>query len=306
VKVAVLGASGMLGSMVLAHLCRQEGLEVVASVRGQGGAAATPAATFPGVTWVFLDAATASARELVEILGGCRWAVNAIGVIKPYIRDDNAAEVERAVRVNALFPHALAGAAEEANVDVIQIATDCVYSGRRGGYREADPHDALDVYGKTKSLGEARSRRMHHLRCSIIGPETKGHVSLLDWFLSRPRAARVNGFANHLWNGLTTYHFARLCEGAMRAGLEFPHLQHLVPGGALAKSELLRCLATEYGREDVEVAEVEATPAVDRTLATDDDGFNRRLWAAAGYPKPPSIPQMVSELVAFSGRPITV
>ena len=37
---------------------------------------------------------------------------------------------------------------------VIQIATDCVFDGLKGNYTEDDKHNAIDVYGKTKSLGE--------------------------------------------------------------------------------------------------------------------------------------------------------
>ena len=43
---------------------------------------------------------------------------------------------------------------EQSNGPILQIATDCVYSGATGGYTESSSHDALDVYGKTKSLGE--------------------------------------------------------------------------------------------------------------------------------------------------------
>jgi dTDP-4-dehydrorhamnose reductase len=287
----------MLGSMLLERLSRGPGIELLATARGgEAHPAASPA--FPRLRWVRVEAEQASAARLAQALDGCAWVINAIGVIKPHIHDDDAGHVERALRVNALFPHLLARAAEGAGFRVLQIATDCVFSGRKGSYREADPHDALDVYGKTKSLGEVFSPRVSHLRCSIIGPETKGHFSLLDWFRGRPRGAKLSGFANHRWNGVTTYHFARLCEGVIRASRELPHLQHVVPDGGLSKAELLRCMAREFGREDVEIAEVETTPAVDRTLATDDEGLNRRLWDAAGYPQPPSIAQMVSELAA--------
>ena len=45
-------------------------------------------------------------------------------------------------------------------------------------------HDDLWFVGKrlTKSVGEVHSPAVHHLRCSIIGPELRGHRSLLDWF----------------------------------------------------------------------------------------------------------------------------
>ena len=173
-RVVVLGASGMLGSMVLSELAGDGTLEVTGTVR--------PA----------LDAECAGVDDLARLLDGASWAVNAIGVIKPYIRDDEAAAVERAVRVNGLFPHLLARAAERTGCRVLQIATDCVYSGTIGNYREDAPHDALDVYGKTKSLGEVNSPAVHHLRCSIIGPEPKAHVSLLDWFLGPPSGSGLD------------------------------------------------------------------------------------------------------------------
>lgn len=208
--------------------------------------------------------------------------INCMGKIKPYCDD-----VASAIKVNALFPHTLPGGS-------IQIATDCVYSGKKGQYVETDPHDALDVYGKTKSLGEAPY--IHNLRCSIIGPEVKNHLSLLDWFLAQK--GEVNGFTNHLWNGITTLHFARIVQGAIREGIELPPLQHIVPADVVTKAELLEIIAEAYGKSTT-VKPVAAPEAVDRTLATLDPAMNLKLWQAAGYPEPPTIEYMVAELAAF-------
>lgn len=301
-KVVVLGVSGMLGSMVLDWLSRDAALKVAATVRSREVLAKMQAAYPPGIEWRLLDAGECSEEHVAAVLADAGWAVNAIGVIKPYIRDDNAAEVERAIMVNARFPHVLAKAAAQRNCRVLQIATDCVYSGARGRYTEKDSHDALDVYGKTKSLGEVCSPAVGHLRCSIIGPEPRGHVSLMDWFLGQARSAGVGGYTNHQWNGVTTLHFARLCHGVIREGLELPHLQHVVPGGPISKADLLACFAREYRRQDVTITPTEAKTVIDRTLATADDALNRRLWAAAGYPEPPAVPQMVAELARFDRR----
>ena len=208
------------------------------------------------------------------------WVVNCIGIIKPYCDD-----VLKAIQVNAEFPQLL-------NANTIQIATDCVYSGKKGSYVETDLHDATDVYGKTKSLGEAP--HIKNLRCSIIGPEVKNHISLLDWFLGQEKA---NGFTNHLWNGVTTYHFSKLVQGIIREGIELPNVQHIVPGDVVTKAELLRTIAEAYGK-DIPVTEVEAPEAVDRTLATNNPELNARIWKAAGYDTPPTIKQMVEELAA--------
>jgi dTDP-4-dehydrorhamnose reductase len=249
-----------------------------------------------------LDAEETSEPELIRLLEGIEWVVNAIGVIKPYIREDEAVSLHRAIRVNSLFPTVLARAAEQCGCHVLQIATDCVYSGTSGGYFEIAPHDALDVYGKTKSLGEVPSPVMHHLRCSIIGPEPRAQVSLLEWFLKQPRHSVLNGFANHLWNGVTTLHFARLCLAAMSCEGPLPHVQHVVPSASVTKKELLDCLALEYGRADVTINTVDAAVAIDRTLATANETLNQELWQLAGYEVPPTVAQMVAELAVSATR----
>jgi dTDP-4-dehydrorhamnose reductase len=236
----------------------------------------------------------------VRVLEGVSWAVNAIGVIKPYIHDDNAFEVERATRVNSIFPHTMARAAEKTGCRVMQIGTDCVYSGLRGNYSESDSHDALDVYGKTKSLGEVFSPNVFHLRCSIIGPEPANFLSLLEWFLCQPKGSSLNGFTNQKWNGITTLHFAKICLGIFAEDIDLPHVQHLIPSGFVTKYDLLRTLANSYKRDDLNVRPAEAPSAVDRTLTTINSELNRRLWKAAQYDHIPSIAEMVPELASFN------
>jgi dTDP-4-dehydrorhamnose reductase len=177
-----------------------------------------------------------------------------------------------------------------------------VYSGARGAYQEDDPHDALDVYGKTKSLGEVPRPRVYHLRCSIVGPEPKEGKFLLEWFCRQPRRGRVQGYANHLWNGVTTLQFARVAQAIITRGLDLPVRQHLVPAGVMTKAELLHQFARCYGREDVEIESVAAEHRIDRTLGTRRPEINRALWAAAGYAEPPGIPEMILEASRYTYR----
>lgn len=253
--VTILGATGMLGSMV--------------------------ADTWDG-EFVATDRSMFDAeRSRIIYPNPNDWFINCIGVIKPYCDD-----IERAIKVNALFPHTLP-------LNTLQIATDCVYSGDKGNYVETDPHDATDVYGKTKSLGEARG--VKNLRCSIIGPEVKNHISLLDWFLSQKEA---NGFTNHLWNGITTYAYSKICQGIIREGIELPNLQHIVPANTVNKAELLNIIATAY-KKDIKVTPVVAPQSIDRTLKTLDPILNIKIWKAAGYDGPPTIEEMVEEMAAL-------
>jgi dTDP-4-dehydrorhamnose reductase len=300
-KVIVLGGSGMLGSMVVDDLSRDPSLKVAATVRSPE-LAARGRERIPNVSWLLFDACTPDLDKDLGVIKGYDWVINAIGITKPLVHDDNAFEVERAVKVNSLLPHQLARKAESSGARVIQIATDCVYSGRKGNYIESDEFDPLDVYGKSKSLGEVFSPRVFHLRCSIIGPEPKEHKFLLDWFLRQPKNAKVNGFTNHRWNGVTTLQFSRLCRGIISKDLRLTHIQHIVPAGDITKCEILREFAGNFHREDISITPVQAPVVVDRTLKTNNESTNLALWAAAGYSRPPSVPEMIAELAGFKYR----
>jgi dTDP-4-dehydrorhamnose reductase len=291
-RVLVLGASGMLGSMIVTVLARDERLRVTATVRSDA-AIGMWSTRLDGVDWALFDG------NNVDIVAGYDWIVNAVGVIKPLIHEDNAAEVENAIRVNALLPHRLAEAAGRSDARILQIATDCVYSGSKGAYAEDDPHDALDVYGKTKSLGEVCSPNAFHVRSSIVGPEAGQARSLLEWFRGQPRDATLSGFVNHRWNGVTTLHFARVCLGVVVGAATPPAAQHLVPMGVITKYDLLRCFAEEFERGDLSITPVDATTVIDRTLATKNEDANRALWTAAGYDRPPTVPEMIAELAEY-------
>jgi dTDP-4-dehydrorhamnose reductase len=300
-KVIVLGGSGMLGSMVVDALSRDPALQVAATVR-RPSLAAKYQKLLPDVNWLLFDAEAPDTEKGLKVLDCYEWAINAIGITKPLLHDDKPAEVARAIRTNSLLPHDIARRAEAAGTMVLQIATDCVYAGKKGGYTESAAHDPRDVYGKTKSLGEVASPRVRHLRCSIIGPEPKEHKFLLDWFLGQPKNGRVNGFTNHRWNGVTTLHFARLCQGIINKNIDLPQTQHIVPSGTLTKCEMLQEFARQFHREDITITPEPAPEAIDRTLQTGNEALNQALWAAAGYRQPPTVPEMIAELARFNYR----
>lgn len=291
----------MLGSMIVDVLSRDPELNVSATVRNQM-LADRSRRILPEVGWRLLDAASAGRDSIRKAINGSQWIINAIGITKPYVHDDNPAEIENAMRINSFFPYKLAACAQSFGANVIQIATDCVYSGRTGSYCETDLHDPLDVYGKTKSLGEVLYPGTHCLRCSIIGPEPKSYVFLIEWFRRQANAAALDGFTNHQWNGLTTLHFARLCGGAIKSGLPLSRLQHVIPSGSVSKYELLKIFAAQFRRTDLHINPTEATSVIDRTLSTKHEDLNRNLWIQAGYNEPPTIAAMVAELATFNYR----
>lgn len=287
-RILVLGASGMLGHQVV-RVFSDLGFDVVQTIRGNA----------EGSQQQFLNFAVGT-DSLSGLLDSVKpdWIVNCIGIIKPYIQEANPQSVQNAVKVNADFSLLLAAEAEVRELPVVQIATDCVYSGISGSYYEDAPHDPLDVYGKSKSLGEARSPFVLNLRASIIGREMGRASSLVEWFLDSPPGAKLRGFSNHRWNGVTTVAFARVVAGIISSGSFSPGVQHLIPADLVTKGELLRLLARFSGRSDIRVQDFEADETVDRTLLTRDGDRNRRLWDDGGYKAVPTVSQLVEEMFA--------
>jgi dTDP-4-dehydrorhamnose reductase len=297
-SVIVLGGTGMLGSMITDVMARDGRVRLSATARSYR-LATHGRARLPNVTWKVFDVDRIKATPLAAVIDRNDWVINAIGITKPLIRDDDSGDVERAIRVNALFPHDLTRHAAAHGARIIQIATDCVFSGRRGDYVEDDEHDPLDVYGKSKSLGEVNSPYIYHLRCSIVGPELTGFRFLLEWLRGQPRGARVNGYANHQWNGITTVHFARICLGVIAQNIALPSVHHIVPRDQITKADLLRLLASSYERDDIGVDNVTTSQDINRVLQTRDVALNARIWQAAGYMEPPEVTTLMRELAQY-------
>lgn len=200
--------------------------------------------------------------------------VNCVGVIK---QRAEATSPIPSITINSLLPHQLAAAAMAWGGRLIHFSTDCVFSGRKGAYTEADISDAGDLYGRSKSLGEVAGPNALTLRTSIIGRELENHQSLLDWFLLGTHT-RVKGFRRVLWSGVTTNHLADVVGDLIE---RHPNLAGLyqVSSGRISKYELLCLLREGYGLP-LEI-EPDDGPVNDRSL----DGS--RLKAAIGYQCPP-------------------
>jgi dTDP-4-dehydrorhamnose reductase len=240
--VLVLGRSGMLGHMVLKFLTGAEGLEVAGTH------------IFDPSDPIYFDVLSGLDRlDSICKTGRFRYLVNCIGITANQVDEKDSRSVLRAIRINAEFPHELAEFAGKRDMRVIHISTDGVFSGKAESYDEEFPCDCTDVYGKTKSLGEAVHRSFLTLRCSIIGPSPYEHGGLFEWFFSQPEGAAVSGYTNHFWNGITTLQFADLClriiDGNRFDALrEESPLFHFAPNKPVSKHELLNLLKTAYGR----------------------------------------------------------
>lgn len=212
------------------------------------------------------------------------YIVNCIGKIPQ--RSPNAKEL---IYINAAFPHWLA---ENTEARIIHITTDCVFNGRAGSYTESSPHNALTLYGKSKSLGEVNSSNVMNLRASIVGRSQTG-FGLLEWVRSRPKNEQIDGYFDHLWNGIPTDTMADMIRAIIQFNLFYPGTQHIVPGAFLTKNRLVRMFAEQLGRKDLEVITKITGQRTNMTLSTVFPEYNLSLWNHIGYKTIPSVEELI-------------
>ena len=234
-------------------------------------------------------------ENLKKILKGYSYIINCIGIIKPYITESDPNSVQNAVIVNSLFPHYLSKSSNK-STKIFQIATDCVFDGKDGLYDENFSHNAIDIYGKSKSLGEVNSENFYNIRCSIIGNEIKSFKSLLCWFKKQKKGSNLLGFYDHLWNGITTKYFGSVIATIIKNNLDTPKLFHLLPKNIVTKYELLKIFQKKFKRNDLKIKKFKSSMTIDRTLKTLNKDINKKIYSSLGYSSPPSIQELIDDI----------
>jgi dTDP-4-dehydrorhamnose reductase len=274
--VLILGGAGMLGHKVLQGLAAR--FDVRATFRSTADErliARERAIT--GVDAMQFETVERAIRDVRPDV-----VVNCIGIVKQLAEGHDPI---RSITVNSLFPHRVAAVCAEIGARVIHISTDCVFSGRKGMYRESDRPDAEDLYGRSKLLGEVAGENALTLRTSIIGREVRGTTGLVEWFLSN-RGGEVKGFSEAIFSGLTTLALASLIGDLI--GKDAPlHGLYQVSSEPINKYDLLALLNDAFGTDVMIRRSTE--PRIDRSLDS------ARFREAAGW-QPAAWPDMVAAL----------
>lgn len=232
--------------------------------------------------------ASVDARDwprLAEVIRAARpqAVVNCIGVIKQ--RKEAVSQAALTVEINALLPHRLRDLCADLGARLIHFSTDCVFSGRTGHYLETDEPDALDLYGRSKLLGEVEDAPGLTIRSSIIGLELSRKASLIEWFLAQ--RGTIRGFRRAIYTGVTTAEMARFVDRVLTRHPDLHGVWHLA-SAPISKYDLLVAFSRTLGRTDVDIQ-----PDDDFTCDRSLDGS--RLTERTGY-APPSWDVMLTEL----------
>lgn len=167
--------------------------------------------------------------------------INCAGIIPQKI---NHTEYNKYIKINTLFPHKLQEIAEKNKANFIHITTDCVFNGKKNNsYNENDIHTEKNIYGISKSLGEAENATI--IRTSIIGEETSEKKSLLEWIKSNKNQT-INGYSNHLWNGITCHQLALIINKIINEKLFWKGVRHIYSPNIVSKYDLCNYINEIY------------------------------------------------------------
>lgn len=158
--------------------------------------------------------------------------INCAGIVPRSNQYDDTMTV---LKTNAQGPLLLQTACDEIDCRLIQISTDCVFSGRRGSYCEIDIPDPNSIYGISKYLGEVREYPHLTIRTSFIGLPDEPQRGLLAW---ASHQQEIVGFDSYLWNGLTATELARMLFEKI-IPRQFTNIIHVYGQETLSKYDML-------------------------------------------------------------------
>jgi len=256
-RILILGGSGMLGHKLVQRLSPR--FDVFATVRDDGEVLISR--EFVQRTQLLPNIDVSSDSALTKAIKSSRpdAVINAVGIVKQH---PTANDVINTLTINSILPHRLSQFGHRYGFRLITISTDCVFSGEKGNYSEADTPDATDLYGRSKILGEVNEGNCLTLRSSIIGRELDTSFGLFEWFLAN-RRGRVNGFVNAIYSGFPTIVFADIIGHLLSDHPDLRGLYH-ISSKPIDKFRLLS-IANEVFDSHVTI-ECDETFRIDRSL----------------------------------------
>ncbi len=270
-KFFVLGCGGMAGHTISLYLS-SKGHEVFGFDRAKS----------PLIDSIAGDARDTETLRTIIKEGKFDSVINCIGILNQFAEENKSL----AAFLNGYFPHFLAEATSATDTQVIHMSTDCVFSGKRGGYTEDDAPDGETFYDRSKALGELCDDKNITLRNSIVGPDiNQNGIGLFNWFMKQE--GPINGFTKAMWTGQTTLQLAKTMEVAAR---EKAHgLYNTVPDTSISKFDLLG-LFNKYMRDNKVVINPTDSFVADKSLVRTRFDFSYRI---------PDYETMVAEMAEF-------
>jgi dTDP-4-dehydrorhamnose reductase len=273
-NILILGSSGMAGNIIFKYLKNIKNFNVV-------GTCFKTKLNNESITLDVYDI-----KRLNEILIDIKpdYVINCIGSL---IKDcENIPS--NCIYLNSFLPHLLNEISSKKSIKLINLSTDCVFSGNKGNYMYNDFKDANDLYGKSKSLGEiTNNNNALTIRTSIIGPEIKNGTGLFNWFLNLHYGETIEGYKNVYWSGITTLELAKFIKFCIDN--QILGLFQISNNYKISKFDLLNLIKRIWNRSDITILS-NTVKSSDKSLVSSLNYFGYEI---------PSYSEMLLELLNF-------
>lgn len=238
-KILILGATGMLGHMLMMHLIKNKKIEVYGTARQL-----KLIKNFKKFNFKLIKLDVSNFSNLERCIKRIKpdYIINCVGIIKQKITSRMKKKI---YLINTILPNFLNFLSFKNNLNLIHISTDCVFDGKSGNYDEKKKPNAQDVYGLSKSKGEVLSANSLTLRTSIIGHELGADHSLMDWFLNSKGS--VQGYKKAFFSGVTTLELSKFIEQILFK--KFKNGLFNLGGYKISKFDLLLKIKKIYGKD---------------------------------------------------------
>lgn len=254
-KILILGSGGMVGHVVAMKLKDEFDVTTVSRTNE----IAPPD--------ILADVTDFDALRNIYLKQDPEVIINCVGILN-HIAEDHP---DQAILINGYLPHFLEALTKGQKCKVIHISTDCVFSGKRGGYKEDDQKDGEGFYAQSKAIGELLNDKDLTLRTSLIGPELKNNgIGLFHWF-SRQKDT-INGYTEVFWTGITSIEIANAIRSAIEQDIK--GLYHLVSSEKISKYNLLHLFKKHFTNTGIAEIGPSAKFAYDKSLVNTRSDFN--------------------------------
>lgn len=260
-KILIIGIKGMAGHMLYNYFSESELYDVYGLARN---IESTP-------KLFDLDVSNTAQLQSLFTTHQFDYVVNCIGILNKDAEDFPS----KAIWFNSYFPHYLEEITKETQTKVIHISTDCVFSGKDGGYTENDFKNGIGFYAQSKALGELTNAKDVTIRTSIIGPElNQNGIGLFHWFMSQSDDEVLKGFTNAFWSGLTTLELAKVILEIINQNIS--GLIQVAPNSKIDKYSLISLFNSIY-KNDKMAIEPNGNYHVDKSLVSIRTDFDYQV-----------------------------
>jgi dTDP-4-dehydrorhamnose reductase len=193
-KIGIIGATGMVGHVLLRELQKQN-----VDVIGIGRRNIEKEIVNFDLFSEWEQAKEFLQNEKFDIIINC----SAILV------NESNVNRKQAAYINSYLPHLLVDTFASSNTKLIHLSTGGVFSGKDECYFEDSSLSPETHYGITKAAGEFLNEKDLVVRSDFWGPDNKTNgTGLFNWFLNQDGA--ISAYTNVFFNGISNIEFARI------------------------------------------------------------------------------------------------